>query len=65
MARYVVKITHHPDDCDCERSPKCQGKYVVGTPGSHNTPTIYRDVDKALNAARDLLEHRPDPQPGV
>ena len=55
---------HDPEDCDCERSRKCRGKYVVGTPGSHSTPTIYTDVDKALAAARKLLEQRPDPQPG-
>lgn len=65
MARYAVKITIHPDDCDCERSPECRGKYVVGTPGSYNTPTIYTDVDRALAGARDLLEQRPDPQPGA
>lgn len=60
VSRYTVKITFHPDDCDCERSPECRGKYVVNTPGAHTNNRIRTSVDDALESAREFLEERPE-----
>ena len=44
---HQVKLNVHPSDCDCPRSPACQGKFVVNMPDTDVANRIFRAYDDA------------------